>query len=278
MHARFGVSYHWIPELYRRMKLPVFDGVQEALERCNMQRKRKPEREKTTPVKKRKIELKKRRVVEGFQRSEWSKKHGRDAYGGDVANDEDESHHGKVKKSKRGKAKLKKASVKPKSEGLCSACGSSTHKRSTHRDCPYNTKRSTAKTSTKPDIPVVSPSQSSDAVSDVHSISDIQSETGGIDSDDYMMYDLCTCGSSGRAHKRDCLMNFRKRHLPQPPGESKPDTAHSPPPSNPGPPSVSPCVVMDNVSPPPTEQARPQIKVGDYVSVHSRGITFPAVL
>ena len=40
--------------------------------------------------------------------------------------------------------------------------------RSTHRDCPFNTKRSTAKTSTKPVIvPVDSPSQSSDAVSDV---------------------------------------------------------------------------------------------------------------
>ena len=97
--------------------------------------------------------------------------------------------------------------------------------------------------------------------------------TGGIDSDDYMMYDLCTCGSSGRAHKRDCLMNFRRRRLPQSPGESKPDTARSPSPSNPGPPSVSPepeCVVIDDVSPPPTEEARPQIKFGDYVSVHSR--------
>ena len=51
--------------------------------------------------------------------------------------------------------------------------------------------------------------------SDVHSV---QSETGGIDSDDYMMYDLCTCGNSGRAHKSDCLMNFRRRHLPQSPG------------------------------------------------------------
>ena len=98
----------------------------------------------------------------------------------------------------------------------------------------------------------------------------VQSETGGIDSDDYMMYDLCTCGSSGRAHKRDCLMNFRKRHLPLSPGESKPDTARS---RNPGPPSVSPepeRVVIDDASPPPTEQAKPQIKVGDYVSVHSR--------
>ena len=52
------------------MKLPMFDGGQEALEKHNLQRKRKLEREKTTPVKKR-IELKKRRVVEGFRRSEW---------------------------------------------------------------------------------------------------------------------------------------------------------------------------------------------------------------
>ena len=124
MHGKFGISYHWIPELYRRMKLPVFDGVQEELERRNVQRKRGLDRAKTTAVKKRRIELKRRRVVEGFQRSEWTKTHGRDAYGG---NDEDESDHGKVVKRKRGIAKPRKA--KPKSEGLCRACGSSTHKR-----------------------------------------------------------------------------------------------------------------------------------------------------
>ena len=60
MHVKFGISYHWIPDLYRRMKLPVFDGVQEALERRNVQRKRGA---KTTAVKKRRIELKRRRVV-----------------------------------------------------------------------------------------------------------------------------------------------------------------------------------------------------------------------
>ena len=42
------------------MKLPVFDGVQEALERRNVQRKRGLDRAKTTPVKKRRIELKRR--------------------------------------------------------------------------------------------------------------------------------------------------------------------------------------------------------------------------
>ena len=84
MHAKFGISY---PDLYRRMKL---HGVQEALEKHNLQCQRKLEREKTTPVKKRRIELKRRRVVEGFRRSEWSRKHGRYAYG---ENDEHESDH-----------------------------------------------------------------------------------------------------------------------------------------------------------------------------------------
>ena len=63
-------------------------------------------------------------------------------------------------------------------------------------------------------------------------------------------------------------MNFRRRRLPQSPGESKPDTARSPSPSNSGPPSVSP--EPQCVSPPPTEH---QIKVGDYVA-----LTFPAML
>ena len=57
MHAKFGVSY-------RRMKLPVFDGVQEALT-INLQRKRGLEREKTTPVTKRRIELKREKEESG---------------------------------------------------------------------------------------------------------------------------------------------------------------------------------------------------------------------
>ena len=52
MQAKFGTSYHWIPELYRRLKLPVVDGVQDALEKYSVQRKRNLDREKTTPSKK----------------------------------------------------------------------------------------------------------------------------------------------------------------------------------------------------------------------------------
>ena len=78
------------------MKLPVFDGVQEALEKYNLQRKRKLERERKQHQLKRRIELKKRRVVEGFKRSEWSRTHGRDAYGGSIGDDEHESQHSKA--------------------------------------------------------------------------------------------------------------------------------------------------------------------------------------
>ena len=40
MQGKFGTSYHWIPELYHRMKLPVFEGVVEALERDRERRKK----------------------------------------------------------------------------------------------------------------------------------------------------------------------------------------------------------------------------------------------
>ena len=70
-----GTSYHWIPELYRRMKLPVFEGIVEALERHSSHSKRKLELAKTTPQKKRRVELKKKRVREAIQ---WARQHGHD--------------------------------------------------------------------------------------------------------------------------------------------------------------------------------------------------------
>ena len=68
-------------------------GVVEALD--NVQRKKALDRVKTTPVKKR-IELKKRRVREGFEHSNWSRKHGRDKYG-----DDNDASSGKILPVKR---------------------------------------------------------------------------------------------------------------------------------------------------------------------------------
>ena len=69
MHAKHGTSYHWIPELYQHMKLPVFHGIVEALEKHSARRKRKLEWAKGTPQKERRTELKKNRVIDGQERN-----------------------------------------------------------------------------------------------------------------------------------------------------------------------------------------------------------------
>ena len=96
------------------MNLPVFDGVREALKSHNIRRKRGLEREKQTPVKKRRIELTKRRVLEGCKRSEWTRKHGQDTYYCDIEVDWEE------KQNKSSKGKRRKPSVRSKMEStLC---------------------------------------------------------------------------------------------------------------------------------------------------------------
>ena len=114
MHAKLGASYHWLPELYRRMKLPVIEGIVEALQKHNVRRKRKLELAKTTPKKKRRVELKKKRVKEGIERIKWSKEHSHDTYfGGSGDSDvekmvcDDGVNKGKGKGSNRGKINAK---------------------------------------------------------------------------------------------------------------------------------------------------------------------------
>ena len=121
IHAKLGTSYHWIPELYRCMQLPVFEGVVEALEKHSVRRKRRLEMDKNTPAKKRMVLLNRKRVSEGWERKRWSNEHGHDACFG--------SHH--ESRSDRGEGKLRH-------KQKCRACGSTTHKRSSHRDCPLN--------------------------------------------------------------------------------------------------------------------------------------------
>ena len=69
MHGKFGTHYHWIPELYKRLKLPVFDDVQ-ALERYSSQRRKLSiEKAKTEKQKKRRVQLKKARAKESQAKS-----------------------------------------------------------------------------------------------------------------------------------------------------------------------------------------------------------------
>ena len=108
-------------------------------------REREFELAKTTSKKKRRIELKKKRVAEGIERIKWSKKHGRDTYfNGSGDSDVEEmvcdSGDGVNQNKEKGKGSGR-GKGKPLGKGKCAACGWSTHRRSSHRDYPFHKSR-----------------------------------------------------------------------------------------------------------------------------------------
>ena len=239
VHAKRGTSYHWIPEFYRRMKLPVFHGIVEALEKHSARRKRKLERAKGTPQKKRRIELKKNHVIYGQERKKWSKKHGHD-YGCDSENSDIDI------KVSRGKGRRK---GRPQGKGKCASCGSSTHKCSNHRDCPFNKKRAEKET-------ISSSSTESDEEVSSESSSEMESGT-----------DVCTCGSEGKRHRRSCPFSYRNRR----PGRTLfPATSNAGQLTSPSALEVE-CSPGDSVFP-PSSKKKTEMKVGDHVCIHCRNM------
>ena len=233
-----------------------------------MRRKRRLDLAKTTPQKKRRMELKKKRVVEGRERIKWSKKHGQDTYYGGCSDSGDSDggkmvcdsgdgvnqNKGKGENSNRGKGK-------PQGKGKCAACGSSTHQRSSHKDCPFH--KSRAKKGAHRDHTAEEVIPASESGEDTSNGDSSDSQESEIDS--------CTCGAEGRAYKRGCPLSYSNR---LPPGH-----ALFPAPSNPrahGDPSV---LEPKHVSSPPesvkrfpSEDVKPEMKVGDYICIHSRNM------
>ena len=94
MYKTRGPSYHWIVDLFKRMNLPVFSGVEEVLKMGNKKRARGLRKQKTEEMKKkRKLWKKKRKVDEKKRRENWSsKKGGGHDYGNDSMDEENTSH------------------------------------------------------------------------------------------------------------------------------------------------------------------------------------------
>ena len=256
MHSKFGTGYHWIPELYRRLKLPVFDGVREALEKHSEKRKKALETRKTTLAKKR-IALK---TMEAKARIKWSKNHGPDTYGRDDDSDLDIVRDGR-KQTNRGEGK-----TRGKQE--CGACGSTMHKCSSHKDCPFCRGKGTITHANKDSksihaVPVLSESDGEilSSVIDSDASSDVQFLDDNSDCSN-----LCTCGTTGRAHKRDCPMSSRKRY----PGRTL-FPLHGSAESSAAPIAddgvLEPAVA--SLEPPPSKKRKPRVKIGDYVCIHS---------
>ena len=61
---RRGLSYHWILDLFRRLKLPIFDGMAEALKKANEVREKNLTKKQTDSAKEKRTNWKKARAQE----------------------------------------------------------------------------------------------------------------------------------------------------------------------------------------------------------------------
>ena len=120
-----GPAYHWKTELNKRLNLPVYDGVEEELEKKNKTRKRALDIFKSENTMKRRVAIKSLRGQEAQERIYWTKQHGQDTNGGSSEIIQEEE---------------KKVGTKP-IKRLCTKCGSNTRSLPTHHSCPFNSKK-----------------------------------------------------------------------------------------------------------------------------------------
>ena len=259
MYSKQGQGYHWIPELYRRMNLPVFDGVQQALVSYNQRR------HKSDKQKRRRLQLKIERTRDAQQRKNWSKKHGHDTYY-DLDDAEDEPDLAPSTSRVRHQVSNKQ----------CKACGSTTHQRSTHRDCPFNKGRGTVVST-----PVCDANQlvdgdilpdCDDCVTDgaLPSEGSESSDDEGLFEDNIVSGMVCTCGASGRAHNKTCPLNPRNLHSGFSGrvlfGPAEADGSHNPVLHVPDDTSLEP----PNEPPAKKRKASGSFKAGDYVCIQNK--------
>jgi len=109
MWDKKGKEYHWIPDLYKRLGLPLYEGMKEAYAKVNAQRKRGLERAQQPKAKRRRIQLYQLRPQESVRRIKWSAKHGGDSYDASGCGDVSKAWKKKILKNKKSEKTKKPA-------------------------------------------------------------------------------------------------------------------------------------------------------------------------
>lgn len=126
-----GEEYHWIVDLYERLKLPVLPTVVSALRNVTAERMADLKKRKTEESKRKRISQKVARAEEQEERKRWGKRQAiQHSYG-------DEDLHNDVEEEDGDKG-----TKEAEESGMKCRCGSSSHKRTSHRLCPLNKKNS----------------------------------------------------------------------------------------------------------------------------------------
>ena len=136
-----GTGYHWLPDLFGRLNLPIVDGMQEALEQANKTRMKKLEKLRSEESKKKRIKWKNTRDLEQEERKRWAKQqetkhdYGDEDGENDLEVDDDSAGVRDLLSSSSVSGPDRKVIISNKKR--CK-CGSTTHLRTSHRECPMN--------------------------------------------------------------------------------------------------------------------------------------------
>ena len=162
--SKKGIQYHWLLDLFHRLKLPVFDGMEKALRKANDERAKKLEKLKTDEFKKNRIALKRKREIEQEVRKQWlQEQETSHAYGDDdeldiETHDDDEGASDLLSqtmfagpdgasvvtnkkthlRTSHSEGEDKQVSDTSNAERKSCKCGSTEHLRTNHHDCPFN--------------------------------------------------------------------------------------------------------------------------------------------
>ena len=209
-----GLSYHWYLELLKHAGMPIYDGTEPTLKHMIVARKERLERAKSEEGKKKIRQWKHahRRVEQG-RRKEWGKRQRVQHKYGEDHDSSNMLHLSSKPELTPSRVIQGRARQSCNGKGSCK-CGSTSHRHTTHRDCPLNSHNSRKKVLFSAEPQPESDGNNSNAQSD----SDVESDASlcmlGVESDialssddnsDYLHAELCDC--IGCAHKRTCPFN-----------------------------------------------------------------------
>ena len=138
-HQNRGESYHWLLDLYQRLKLPVTTAVVDALRKANQERMAALMRKQSDGGKRKRICQKIARTEEQQERKKWTRRQAIiHTYGTDdpEIDDEDGDAEEAVSEAERIVGSDDRTIV----SGRKCKCGSTNHLRTSHRSCPHNKK------------------------------------------------------------------------------------------------------------------------------------------
>ena len=132
-----GKEYHWVIDLYERMKLPVLPEVVRAFRKATEERMKELAKKKTVEAKQKRISNKVARAEDQEERKKWVKRqailHTYGVEGEEVDAEEDVNLVQEAESMVGGEDAVIVSGRKCK-------CGSTSHQRTSNRSCPLNKK------------------------------------------------------------------------------------------------------------------------------------------